>query len=216
MTEKIEEDSLENEPDDDDEYCFDPTVFYMEQLAEIRKETTRLKGAYVGDRTDESFQDFILLADCLPGTTEAVLSRAREIFLLLNRYALLWPDGWPGDDQWAAILPGWLLEPGEPPQAPPPSSLKARLLSYFSRSKLKYIDPGFHDLANFAYSFQPSARRCYWQNAALENHRIRAFFRFQDSFPSDSLFWLFRKAGACKVLFEIDLTGGGAAGEGGS
>ena len=135
-----------------------------------------------------------------PENAEQVLTKARSVLLLVNQNGR---EQWPSLEQWTNLLPGWFLAECRPEYTMAEAEAELRLYAYLSPAEqLEKALTESWALSNWLAYLAPEEREWFWWGSDVTEPsllRVTVVVRGLP-FPSGSLSWLLRAAGADHVL----------------
>ena len=134
------------------------------------------------------------------GDASDVLSKARKVMLAVLAQS---PTIWPRDGDWPNLLPWWFVvacAPEKTDEEKEKELEKWRGLSPQQQKDLEAKKPW--PLSSWLQWFHEKDRGwAWWEAEELDSSNLRVFVEVEGlPFPSGSLIWLFRAAGAIEVL----------------
>lgn len=127
-----------------------------------------------------------------------VISRAEEVLMIIDRQVAM---GWPADEKWREILPEWFVSSCAPEMTDQESEAWLKRWDAMPEEE-RAIEESLKiwSLLDWIYWMHPERRTWFWQGADASSGRVRIGCESWP-FPSGSLFWLLKSAGAVTTEF---------------
>jgi hypothetical protein len=168
-----------------------------------QREYRRLERGATEDEVPGGLGTVRFIAFC-PGDSPDVLERAKCVLTTVNKRSR---GGWPSDDGWKTLLPGWFIEQCAPEQSHEEAE---RWLKWWKRlppDEQQHVEAHRKwSFGNWIYWFRPENRVWFWWDGAApcSDRLVIAVEVSAWPFPWGSLSWLLRASGAQRVEPEQD------------